>query len=289
MKNYFDKILIVLMTVFIVQIFLPNVYAAQPKGIPSGGKGATESAAIEDMKLAVIKRVVAQITERSDNPDSPYQQLIKLYNRFILNVHVDKKGKNASGFFVTGRIEIKYLDIQAMLGQIVKILHANDVTREVYVFVRFVGNVDEEQIRVAENVILQRYMTRLKENKFVVANADEVIGQLNQTRSMNFEQFVSFVKKKCNDNPEICTAVVGEIKMVKEVQHEDGVTMSCEMNIHSLDCMNNFKIIENYTGSEILSVPTADINRQGIFLFEKAAVTSSKSITDSLVKYWASK
>lgn len=129
MKNYFGKVLIVLTAVFVVQIFSPIVYAAPPKGIPSGGKGATESAAIEDMKLAVIKRVVAQITERSDDPNSPYQQLIKLYDKFIHQVHVDKKGKNASGFFVTGRIEIKYLDLQAMLGQIVKIFHANDVTR----------------------------------------------------------------------------------------------------------------------------------------------------------------
>ena len=289
MKNFFSKILIVLTAIFLVQAFSPNVYAAQPRGIPSGGKGATEAAAIEDMKLSTIKRVLAQITERSDDPNSPYQQLIKLYDRFILNVHVDKKGKNASGAFVTGRIEIKYTDLQAALGQLVKIFHAGDVTREVYVFVRFVGNVTEEQRRAAENVILQRYMTRLKENKFVVANADEVIGQLNQTRLMGFEQFVEFVKQKTKENPEICTAVVGEIRMAKELEHADGITMSCEMDIHSLDCLNNFKIIEDYDGSEVLSVPNSDINRYGMFLFEKAAVTSSKSITDSLVKYWAGK
>lgn len=290
MKKFFNKILIVLTAIFLMQAFCPSVYAATPKGIPSGGKGATEAAAIEDMKLSTIKRVLAQITERSDEPSSPYQQLLKLYNSFVQAVHVEKKGKNASGFVVTGRIEIKYTDIQFALGQLVKILHADSAdTREVYVFVRFVGNVTEEQNRQAEDVILQRYMTRLRENKFIVTNADEVIGQLSQTRNMNFDQFVEFVKKKCIENPEICTAVVGEMRMAKETEHEDGVTMSCEMDIHSLDCLNNFKVIEDYDGSEILSVPSADINRFGIYLFEKAAVTSSKSITDSLVKYWSGK
>ncbi|MBE8951356.1 MAG: hypothetical protein SR3Q1_12350 [Quinella sp. 3Q1] len=289
MKNFFGKLLIMLAVIFLAQSFSANVYAATPRGIPSGGKGATEAAAIEDMKLSTIKRVLAQITERSDDPASPYQQLLKLYNSFIDKVHVEKRGKNSSGAFVTGRVEIKYTDIQFALGQLVKIFHANDVTREVYVFVRFVGNVTEEQLRSAENVILQRYMTRLKENKFVVANADEVIGQLNQTRSMDFNQFVEFVKQKTKENPEICTAIVGEIRMAKELEHADGVTMSCEMEIHSLDCLNNFTIIEDYDGSEVLSVPSMDVNRYGMFLFEKAAVTSSKSITDSLVKYWAQK
>ena len=289
MKNYFCKLLLVLTAVFFVQALCPNVYAAPPRGIPAGGRGATEAAAIEDMKLSIIKRVLAQITERSEDPSSPYQQLLKMYSSFIQAVHVDKKGKNSSGFIVTGRIEIKYTDLQFALGKLVQVLHANDATREVYVFVRFVGNVSEDQRRQAENVILQRYMTRLKENKFVVANADEVMGQLNQTRSMNFDQFVEFVKKKCNENPMICTAVVGEIRMAKELEHENGVTMSCEMDIHSLDCLNNFKIIEDYDGSEILSVPSSDLNRFGMFLFEKAAVTSSKSITDSLVKYWSGK
>ncbi|MBQ3450875.1 MAG: hypothetical protein IJG32_01225 [Selenomonadaceae bacterium] len=289
MKNFFCKLLILLAVIFLAQSFSANVYAATPRGIPSGGKGATEAAAIEDMKLSTIKRVLAQITERSDDPASPYQQLLKLYNSFIDKVHVEKRGKNSSGAFVTGRVEIKYADIQLALGQLVKIFHANDVTREVYVFVRFVGNVTEEQLRSAENVILQRYLTRLKENKFVVANADEVIGQLNQTRSMDFNQFVAFVKQKTKENPEICTAIVGEIRMAKELEHADGITMSCEMEIHSLDCLNNFTIIEDYDGSEVLSVPSMDVNRYGMFLFEKAAVTSSKSITDSLVKYWAQK
>lgn len=290
MKKFLGKILIVLTAILFVQTFSPDVYAATPpRGIPSGGKGTTEAAAIEDMKLSTIKRVLAQITERSDDPASPYQQLIKLYSTFIDKVHVEKRGKNSSGFFVTGRVEIKYTDLQLALGQLVKVFHENDDTREVYVFVRFIGNVTDEQRQQAENLILQRYMTRLRENKFIVTKADEILGQLNQTRSMDFEQFVEFVKKKCNENPLICTAVVGELKMAKEVEHSDSVTMSCEMNIHILDCLDNFKVIENYNGSEVLNVSSSDINRSGMFLFEKAAVTSSKSITDSLVKYWAGK
>ena len=97
MKNFLSKILIVLTAIFLVQAFSPDVYAAAPpKGIPSGGNGATEAAAIEDMKMSTIKRVLAQITERSDDPNSPYQQLIKLYSTFIDKVHIDKRGKNSS-------------------------------------------------------------------------------------------------------------------------------------------------------------------------------------------------
>lgn len=289
MKNFFGKIFFVTVLAFLVQIFSSSVTLAKdpPRGIPSGGKGATEVAAIEDMKLSTIKRVLAQITERNDDPDSPYQQLVKRYKEFIAQVHVDKKSKNSSGaFVVTGRIEIKYPELQAELGKLVKEAHAGDVTREVYVFVRFVGNeASSEQIQAAENVILQRYMTRLRENKFIVANADEVIGELKQTRSMNFNQFVEFVKQKSAENPEICTAVVGEIIMAKEEEDADGYTASCEINIRALDCLKNFKVIDNYEGSDILRMK--DLNRIGQFMLEKAAVTSSKSIADALVRYWS--
>ena len=132
MKNLFRKILIVLTAIFLVQAFSPDVYAASaPKGIPSGGKGASEAAAIEDMKLSTIKRVLAQITERSDDPNSPYQQLIKLYEKFIGNVHVEKRGKNSSGAFVTGRVEIKYIELQAALGELVKIFHVVTSKRKI--------------------------------------------------------------------------------------------------------------------------------------------------------------
>ncbi|MBR4903541.1 MAG: hypothetical protein IKZ53_02640, partial [Selenomonadaceae bacterium] len=257
MKKFFSKVLIVLTVIFLVQIFSPYVSAATPPpGVPSGGKGNTEQAAIEDMKLAVVKRFLAQITERSDDPASPYQKLLKDYNYFIKAIYVDKRGKNKSGgVFITGRVEIKYDELQAALGKIVKILYVNKDDREVYVFVRFVGNITEEQRREAENILLQRYMTRLKENRFTVANDDSVIGMLGNTRKMDFEQFVSFVKQKTAENPEICTAIVGEIRMAREVEHADGVTISCEMDILALDCLNNFKVIEDYDGSEILSLP----------------------------------
>lgn len=289
MKHLFGKVFAAAVPILIVLIFSSAVtFAADPpRGIPSGGKGKTEVAAIEDMKLSTIKRVLAQITERNEDPASPYQQLVNRYREFIAQVHVDKKSKNSSGaFVVTGRIEIKYPELQAELGKLVKEAHASDVTREVYVFVRFVGqSASAEQIQTAENVILQRYMTRLKENKFNVANADEVIGELNQTRSMNFDQFVEFVKQKSAENPAICTAVVGEIIMAKEEEDADGYTASCEINIRALDCLNNFKVIDNYEGSDILRMK--DLNRIGQFMLEKAAVTSSKSIADALVKYWS--
>lgn len=287
MKNIFGKIFLVTAFALFAQIFLsPVTFAADPpRGIPSGGKGLTEAAAIEDMKLSTIKRVLAQITERNEAPDSPYQQLVKRYAEFVEKVHVDKRNRNASGAFViTGRIEIKYDEMQSELGKLVKAAHANDVTREVYLFVRFVSEANEEQTRAAENVILQRYMTRLRENKFVIANADEVIGELEKTRSMTFDQFMEFVKQKAAENPEICTAIVGEILMAKEDEDADGFTASCELVINALDCLNNFKVIDKYTGNEILRMK--DLNRIGRFLFEKAAVTSSKSIADALIRYW---
>lgn len=290
MKTFFAKIFLVTVLAMFAQMFLsPVTFAADPpKGIPSGGKGLTEAKAIEDMKLSTIKRVLAQITERNEDASSPYQQLVSRYAEFVDKVHVDKRKRNAAGaFIVTGRVEIKYDLMQSELGKLVKEAHANDVTREVYLFVRFVSQANEEQTRAAEDAILQRYMTRLRENKFVIANADEVMGDLNQTRSMNFDQFMEFVKKKAADNPQICTAIVGEILMAKEDEDADGFTASCELAIRALDCLNNFAVIDNYTGNEVLRMK--DLNRIGRFLFEKAAVSSSKSIADALVRYWTGK
>ena len=289
MKNLFGKIVVVTVIALFAQIFAsPVTFADPPRGIPSGGKGLTEAAAIEDMKLSTVKRVLAQITERNEDASSPYQQLVKRYTEFVDKVHVDKKKRNAAGaFIVTGRVEIKYDAMQSELGKLVQEAHANDVTREVYLFVRFVSQANEEQTRAAEDAILQRYMTRLRENKFVIANADEVMGDLDKTRSMTFDQFMEFVKQKAAENPEICTAIVGEILMAKEDEDADGFTASCDLVIRALDCLNNFAVIDNYTGNEILRMK--DLNRIGRFLFEKAAVTSSKSIADALVRYWTGK
>ncbi|MBR1806789.1 MAG: hypothetical protein IJ774_10455 [Selenomonadaceae bacterium] len=290
MKNLFGKIFLVTVLVIFAQIFSSTVtFAADPpRGIPSGGKGLTEAAAIEDMKLSTVKRVLAQITERNDDENSPYQQLVKRYAEFVAKVHIDKRSRNAAGaFIVTGKVEIKYDAMQSELTKLVKDAYANVENREVYLFVRFVSQATEEQTRRVENAILQRYMTRLRENKFVIANADEVIGDLDKTRSMTFDQFMDFVKQKAAENPEICTAIVGEILMAKEDEDADGFTASCDLVIRALDCLNNFQVIDNYTGNEVLRMKDSElVNR---LLFEKAAVSSAKSIADALVKYWMSK
>ena len=290
MKTFFGKIFLVTVLAMFAQIFLsPVTFAADPpKGIPAGGKGLTEAAAIEDMKLSTVKRVLAQITERNEDDGSPYQRLVKRYAEFVEKVHVDKRSRNAAGaFIITGRVEIKYDQMQSELGKLVKEAYSDVENREVYLFVRFVSQASEEQTRAAEDAILQRYMTRLRENKFVIANADEVMGDLNKTRSMNFDQFMEFVKQKAAENPQICTAIVGEILMAKENEDADGFTASCDLVIRALDCLNNFQVIDNYTGNEILRMK--DLNRIGRYLFEKAAVSSSKSIADALVKYWTGK
>ncbi len=259
--------------------------AEPPKGIPAGGKGETEVAAIEDMKTSTIKRVLAQITSRSEDPASPYQQLLKRYNEFIDTAKVEKKGKTSSGSFVTGRVIIKYKELQEELKKIIKSANTDEDTRRVFVFVRFVGSgVSENQAQTAEARILERYITRLGENNFDVANADEVVSKLSETRGMNFNQFVGWVKQQALENPEISTAIVGEIKMEKLEQDDEGYTASCDILIHAMDCFENFKDIDNYDGSDVLRMK--DINRVGQMMLEKAAVTSSKAITDSLVTYW---
>ena len=282
MKIFFGKLFVAVTIIF----FVTSVQAAA-QGIQSGGKGSTEISAIEDMKISAVKRALAHLTERSDDVDSPYRKLLSEYKNFVGAIHIDKRGKNSAGVFVIGTVEIKYSELQAAFGQLVKDSHGGDFTREVYVFVRFVGNVTEEQRRSAENVILQRYLTRLRENKFVVADADEIIGELNLTRAMTFDQFVDFVKRKSIDSPEICTAVIGEVRLNQNSADIDGFTATCEMTIRVLDCLHDFAPIDIFDGNEILRMKNSD--RIKNFLCEKAAVTSSKSVTDSLVRYWAEK
>ena len=284
MKKFFSGIIFALTLIFFSQSFA--LAAEQPKGIPAGGKGATEAAAIEDMQVSTIKKVLAQITSRSEDSASPYQQLLKRYKEFIGSVKVEKKGKTSNGAFVTGRVIVKYPELQDALKKIVKSANTDEDTRKVYVFVRFVSDgAGESQAQAAESRILDRYITRLNENKFDVANADEVVKKLSETRSMNFEKFVEWFKKQSLENPEISTAVVGEIRMAQLEKDDEGYTASCEIYIRALDCFENFKVIDNYEGSDVLRMN--DINRVGQFMLEKAAVTSSKAITDSLVTYWS--
>lgn len=278
MKKFFCTLTILSAIIF----FAMTVHAAQ--GIASGGRGSTEFAAVEDMKLTAVKRALAHLTSRSDDPASPYQQLLGDYRNFVGAVKISKRGKNSSGVFVTGTVEIKYNELRAEFGRLIKNSHGGDITREVCVFVRVVGDMSEVDLRAAEEIILQRYMTRLTENKFVVADADEVIGELNTTRAMTFDDFVKFVEQKSVENPAICTAIIGEIRPAQILADSEGFTAACEISIRAVDCLNNFAIIDDYDGREILRMKTAE--RVENFLCEKAAVTSSKAVTDSLVRYW---
>ena len=258
--------------------------ADQTKGIPADGKGATEAAAIEDMKSGVIKRILGNITTHSDDPASPYQQLLKRYREFIESFTVEKKGKTANGYFVTGKVKPRYHEMQAELGKLVQAAHQGDDARQVCVFVRFVGAPDEQTSRLAENAILDRYNVRFRENKFVVATGDEILGELQKTRAMSFNRFVDFVKQKSLENPEICTAVIGEMTMAKLSEDSEGVTVSCDMNIRTPDCFNNFAVIDSYEGGEVLR--WRDLRSLGTLLFEKAAISSAKAIAEKLVTYW---
>ena len=288
MKNFLCKLMVGAMAIILVQLCALNVQAATPaQGVSSGGRGATEVAAVEDMKLAAVKRALARLTERNDDPASPYQQLLANYSSFVKAAHVDKRGKNSRGHFVTGKVEIDYDRLREEFGLLVKNSHGGDVSREVYLFVRVVADATEDQISAAEDVILQRYMTRLRENKFVVANADEVTGELSQTRSMTFGQFVEFVKRKTAENPAICTAVVGEIRPAQISADANGYTAACEMTIRALDCLRGFAVIDSYDGSEILRMKEPSLVEN--LLCEKAAVSSSKSVIDSLIRYWSGK
>lgn len=273
--------------IFALMIFAAIFFAAtaNAEGIQSGGRGATEISAVEDMKISAVKRALAHLTERSDDPNSPYQKILAGYKNFVGTVKISKRGKNSRGVFVTGTVEIKYTELRAAFAQLIKISRGEDFAREVYVFVRVAANSSEADLRAAEEIILQRYMARLTENNFVVADADEVIGELSLTRAMTFEQFVKFVEKKSVDNPAICTAIIGEIRPAEIFADADGFSASCEISIRAVDCLRGFAIIDNYAGSEVLRMKNSE--RVENFLCEKAAVTSSKFVTDSLVRYWS--
>lgn len=282
MKKFFGVIIFALVIIFISQSFVSA--AETPKGIHAGGKGSTEIAAIEDMKISTLKKILAQITSRSEDPASPYQQLLNRYREFIDTVKIEKKGSTSSGVFVTGRISVKYKELQAELEKIVKSTHNNENGKKVYVFVRFVGGVEENQTREAEKNILSRYKVRLESNGFNVMTDDEVNAHLSQTRSMNFEKFVSWVKAKFEEDLADHTIIIGEIRMSQLSQDKDGFTASCDIDITAFDRKENFKVIDRYEGSDVLRMN--DLDRVGQLILEKASVTSSKAITDSLITYW---
>ena len=300
MKNFskfFAGIIFALTLILVGQSF---AFAAEaPKGIPSGGKGTSEALAIEDMQTSTLKKVLAQITERSEDKNSPYQQLLGRWKEFIDSYKVEKKGKAPNGAFVTGRVVIKYRELQAALKEIVKSANSDEDTRKVYLFVRFSSpNISEVQNQQAETVILDRYFTRLAENSFDVANGDEIKNKFPQTRKMDFNQFVNWAKNEWKNLAEAPVAIIGEIRMGKLGEEDaEGSVASCEIDIQAFELItdiNNpdniqYKLIDRYEGSDMLRMKKEDLNRIGMFMFEKAAVTSSKAITGSLVNYWMKK
>ena len=286
MKNYASKILLLLMLPVIFQLiipdFAPKTFAANSQGVSAGGRGISESAAMEDMVKSVLKRILATKTARSDDPSSPYQKILERYKNFVEEVKVEQRGTNSAGSFVTGKVKINY---DALKNELLKLIAGTYVKDEdgektVYLFIRVVGASNTENL-AAENIVRQKYLSNLRANKFVVANPDE---DMTKTRSMNFEQFVEFVKRSAEENPEVSTAVVGEITAPKIFPDSDGVTGSCDIRIRALDCFNGYRVIENYEGDEILRVN--DISRIGTLTLEKAALTSSKAIIDKLMTYW---
>ena len=101
---------------------------------------------------------------------------------------------------------------------------------------------------------------------------------------MSFNQFIDFVKQKSLENPEICTAIIGEMTMAKLSEDDDGVTVSCDINVRARDCYNDFAVIDNYDGNEVLR--WKDLRSLDTLLFEKAAISSAKAIAEKLVTYW---
>lgn len=281
MKKFFSGMVFALTLILISQSI---ALAADPQGIPSGGKGATEAAAIEDMKISTLKRILAQITSRSEDPASPYQQLLSRYREFIDSVKVEKKGQKSGSTFVTGKVTLKYRELQDELGKIVKATHNNENGKKIYIFIRFVGGVNEAQARESEKRILSRYKVRLESNGFNVITDDEVNANLAQTRAMNFDKFVDWVKAQFEEDLADHTVIIGEVRMSELAKDAEGYTGSCEIDISAFDRKENFKLIDRYTGSDVLRVD--DLNMVGQLVLEKAAVTSSKAITDSLVTYW---
>ena len=221
MKKFFNVILIA-----IIVITQSAAFAAEPpKGIPAGGKGATEVAAIEDMKLSIIKRILARNIARSEDSDSSYQQMIQCYRESIDSVKVETKGKISSGgVFVTGRVIIKYEELQAELKKIIASSHKNEEGKKVYVFVRFVGGTSETQNREAEKSILSRYKNRLETNRFNVITDDTINLNLSQTRSMSFEEFIGWVKDQFEEELADLTKIQKDYKAkLKTAMRENGV------------------------------------------------------------------
>ena len=258
---------------------------AKPAGIPAGGKGTTEAAAVAMMKQEAFKKVLNQLTAWSDDPNSPYQQLLGRYREFVGKEVIRKHGKGAAGCFVLGNVPVNVDLLQQELSKMVKAERKKDEdARTVYLLVRFTGTQNQMMEEAAERLILDRYNTRLRESGFEVADEDALLKKLSTYHGLTYEPFVAKVKEELENDVEVQIAVVGEINQTALEQDETGVTATCDIKICAYDCSHDFKVIANYEGSDVIRRNTRD--EVGKLLLEKAAITSSKAITDRLVRYW---
>lgn len=259
--------------------------AAAPPEIRAGGKGATEAAALTDMRQAALKKVLGQLTAWSDDPKSPYQQLLGRYLEFVGKEKIEKRGNSPSGCFVLGKVPVNVDLVQSELAKLVTVERKRDEdARTVYLFIRFMGASHDASERRAEQTILARYNTRLKESGFDVADEDAMLVKLPSYHGLPYEEFVAQVQKELANEVGVTVAVVGEICMTAMEEDKQGTTASCDINIKAFDCVHGFKLITNYEGSDIIRRKTRE--ESGKFLLEKAAITSAKAISDKLVLYW---
>ena len=264
----------------------------KPAGVPAGGKGTTEAKAIEMMQQEAVKKVLSQLTAWSDDPSSPYQQLLNRYKEFVGKEVIKKKGTSNAGHFVLGEVPIDFDRLQAELNKLVKIEARQDESRRVYMLVRYLGTEDRRMEQEAEKLILMRYNTRLTEVGFAMGDADEMLNRLStHYHGMDYETFVQKVKEELRTEIDVQVAIIGEIYQTSIDQDESGVTATCDINISAYECpksdSDDFKQIAKYEGSDVIRRETW--NEAGKFMLEKAAITSSKAITDKLMVYWRNK
>ena len=259
--------------------------AANILEVPAGGKGTSEVAALEMMKQEAVKKVLSQITKWSDDPASPYQQLLGRYREFIGKEKIRKKGSNASGYYVLGNVPVNPDKIQEEFTKLVSSERKKkEDDRTVYLLVRFLGATNATNERLAEQLILSRYNNVLRDNGFDVADMDQMLTRLPSYHGLDYDGFVNKVRGELGEEVDVTIAIVGEITQTALEEDAEGVVASCDIKVKAYDCVNNFNLITSYEGSDVIRRKTRE--EVGKALLEKAAIVSSKAITDRLVTYW---
>lgn len=259
--------------------------AASPPEIRAGGKGATEAAALTDMRQAALKKVLGQLTAWSDDPKSPYQQLLHRYMEFVGKEKIEKRGESKNGHFVLGKVPVNIDLVQSELKKLVTVERKRDEdARTVYLFIRFLGASHEASERRAEQTILDRYNTQFKQSGFDVGDEDSMLARLPTYHGLAYEEYVAQIRKELENEVGVTTAVIGEVYMTAMEEDTLGTTASCDINIKAFDCVHGFRLITNYEGSDVIRRRTRE--EAGKFLLEKAAITSAKALSEKLVLYW---